>query len=348
MEKRDYHKITVADMSPHIHHFQPNENKVEKILEWIKNWIQMSLECGKIHPYYLLPSKADLAYHIGVSQGTMQNVFRLLEDAGIVESKQRIGTYIINSKKKIKIKKFTSKREIAVEVIKKYFSENNLKVGDKIMPMRKLAKITGISNTTLRMAMSCLLSEGFLEKQENDFVIKKIDFQVKNIQIKTLVEKVAESLKIYIFDNYTTGDRLPSNIELTKIFNVSSKTIHDAIKLLSKQGVLYTRRGQYGTIVLGEKMDSGTLYFYEKIEQKIRQYLVDNCQVGDKLPSIREFAKIYKTSEKTIKKALDNLSQEGYLGFARGRYGGTFVMDMPQPSGESYKWLAISTDYIAN
>ncbi len=83
MEKKDYHKITVADMSPHIHHFQPNENKVEKILEWIKNWIQMSLECGKIHPYYLLPSKADLAYHIGVSQGTMQNVFRLLEDAGI-------------------------------------------------------------------------------------------------------------------------------------------------------------------------------------------------------------------------------------------------------------------------
>ena len=54
----------------------------------------------------------------------------------------------------------------------------------------------------------------------------------------------------------------------------------------------------------------------------------------------------YQISEKTIKKALDNLAEDGYLTFTRGRYGGTFVMDIPQTSEEAYKWLAISNDYI--
>ena len=55
---------------------------------------------------------------------------------------------------------------------------------------------------------------------------------------------------------------------------------------------------------------------------------------------------MYKTSEKTVKKALDNLAEDGYLMFMRGRYGGTFVMDIPQAKGEAYKWLAINSDYV--
>ena len=84
------------------------------------------------------------------------------------------------------------------------------------------------------------------------------------------------------------------------------------------------------------------------MEQKIRQYIVKNCEINDKLPSIKDFAKMFETSEKTVKKALDNLSEDGYLAFARGRYGGTFVLDIPQESKEAYKWLAISTDYVSN
>ncbi len=76
--------------------------------------------------------------------------------------------------------------------------------------------------------------------------------------------------------------------------------------------------------------------------------MIEKCQPGDKLPPIKELANIYAISEKTIKKALDNLSEEGYIAFARGRYGGTFVLDIPQSSNEAYKWLAISTDYFNN
>jgi len=348
MKDKNYRKITVAEMAPHVHSFLPNENKVNKILSWLEEWITLSLECGKINPYDLLPSKADLACHIGVSQGTVQNVFRLLEDQGYVESKQRIGTYIKDLKKTSGIEKLTSKRELAIEILKKYLSDNNYKSGDILVSIRKLAMETGISNTTLRFAVASLVKYGILEKQENQFVVKKEQFDVRKIQLKTLVEKVADSLRDYIVNTFKSGERLPSNSVLTKKFNVSAKTIHDAIKILSKEGLLYIRRGQYGTIVLGEAETQTNLYFYEKYEQRIRQYIADKCQVGDKLPSIREFAQIYDTSEKTIKKSLDNLAEEGYLTFARGRYGGTFVLDIPQASGEAYKWLAISTDYISN
>lgn len=348
MENKNYHRITVAEMAPHVHSFLPNENKVEKILNWLINWITLSLDCGKIKPYDLLPSKADLACHIGVSQGTVQNVFRLLEDAGYVESKQRIGTYIKDKKKDSNLEKLTSKRELAIEIVKKYLSENDYKEGDILISTRKLAQITGISNTTLRMAVTNLVSMGILGKKDKNFVVISTDFQVEKIQMKTLVEKVAENLKNFIKTELKTGDKLPANSILTKRFKVSIKTIHDAIKLLTKEGLLYTRRGQYGTIVAGENDKVQLDYFYEKFEQKIRHYIATNCQVGDKLPSIREFAQNFGTSEKTIKKALDNLAEDGYLTFSRGRYGGTFVMDIPQSSGEAYKWLAISTDYIPN
>lgn len=349
MNKKNYHKITVADMAPHVHVFLPNENKVEKLYAWLVDWISLSLDCGKIQPYDLMPSKADLACHIGVSQGTVQNVFRLLEDAGYVESKQRIGTYIKDYRKKDDAEKLTSKRELAIEIIKKYLLENNYKAGDVLISARKLAQITGISNTTLIMAITSLVSMGVFEKKDNNFVVKTVDFQVEVLEVKTLVEKVADSFKVYIKENFEAGQKLPTNIELTKIFKVSVKTIHDAIKLLAKEGLLYTRRGQYGTIVLGDSDSEATeMYFYEKIEQKIRNYIATNCEIGNKLPSIRELATFYQTSEKTIKKALDDLSEEGYITFSRGRYGGTFVMDIPQESSEAYKWLAISTDYMIN
>lgn len=349
MEKKIYHRISVAEMAPHVHSFKHGENKVEKILNWLINWITNSLECGKIKPFDLLPSKADLACHICVSQGTIQNVFRLLEDAGYVESKQRIGTYIKDLNRDSKMEKLTSKRELAIEIIKKYLNENNYKEGDILISARKLAQKTGISNTTLRMAIAHLVTNGILEKRQLSFVVTNTDFKVENVSIKTLAEKVAEEIATYISLNLRAGDKLPANYVLAKKFQVSIKTIHDAVKLLSKSGLVYTRRGQYGTVVLGNNEEyKNDSYFYEKFEQKIRQYIIDNCQIGDKLPSIREFAKHYETSEKTIKKALDNLAEDGFLTFSRGRYGGTFVMDIPQSSGEAYKWLAISTDYVPN
>ena len=332
-------RITVAEMAPPIHSFLPNENKVKKIACWLRDWIETGLKSQKIEPDDLLPAKGDLACHIGVSQGTVQSAYRIVEDLGLVESKQRIGTYIKGSKT---TEKLTSKRELAITIVKKFLLENNYQAGDKIISIRELSRTTGISNTTLVTAFSHLVSQGVLEKKNNSFILLHGDLNIENIETKTLVEKVAENIKDYVL-NLSAGDKLPPNIELAKKFNVSVKTIHDAIKLLSKEGLLLTRRGRYGTSI---SKDNSELYHYEKIEQKIRQYIAENAQVGDKLPSIKEFSKLYNTSEKTVKTALDNLAEDGYLTFTRGRYGGTFVMDIPQGVNEAYKWLAINSEYI--
>ena len=90
------------------------------------------------------------------------------------------------------------------------------------------------------------------------------------------------------------------------------------------------------------------MYFYEHIELQIRNYIAQNCNIGSKLPSIKEFSDKFKVSCKTIKKALDNLEADGYVMFTRGRYGGTFVTDMPQSINDAYKWLALSSEYIPN
>jgi DNA-binding GntR family transcriptional regulator len=341
-------QITVSEMAPHIHGFRAGENKVDKLSEWLINWIVLSLECGKIKPSDFLPQKGDLACHIGVSKGTMQNVFRRVEDAGYIASKQRIGTYIRDYNAENKTKKLTSKRELAVEIVKKFIIENDYRIGDKLISARRFADITGFSNSTLQVAMNILVSEKILKKEENSYIINNLDYEVEKIQLKTLVEKTADEIKDFVTQNLTAGEKLPPNSLLVKKFKVSIKTIHDAIKILSKEGLVYTRRGQYGTIYLGNNAPDNTEYFYEKIEQKIRQFIASNCEVGNKIPTIKDFANEYNTSEKTIKKALDNLAEEGYVTFVRGRYGGTFVTDIPQPSSEAYKWLAISTDFMAN
>ena len=39
------------------------------------------------------------------------------------------------------------------------------------------------------------------------------------------------------------------------------------------------------------------------------------------------------------------LAKEGYLAFSRGRYGGTFVVDIPETGEETFKWLAVNPQY---
>lgn len=340
------HQITVSEMAPHVHSFAHGENKVDKIVSWLIKWIDFALECRKISPYDFMPSKADLAFHIGVSKSTMQNVFRQAEDLGYLESKQKVGTYIKDKNSTKNIEKLTSRRELAIEIIKKFILEESYSIGDTLISTRKLAEITGMSSTTIRLALLNLTNEKILKKDGKNYIIINSDFSVNKIQTQTLVEKVADDIHTYIIENLHGGDKLPNNVKLARMFNVSVKTIHDAIKELTKKGIIHTKRGQYGTIVLGNPQGDNTQYHYEKIGQKIKQYIRENSDIGQKLPSIKEFAQSFKTSQKTIKNALNTLFEEGYVTFTRGRHGGTFVTDIPQNSSEAYKWLAISNDYI--
>ena len=87
------------------------------------------------------------------------------------------------------------------------------------------------------------------------------------------------------------------------------------------------------------------LYHYEKIQQKIENIIIENYDIGSKLPSINEFATGLDVSPNIIRKALNNLAKDGILRFTRGRYGGTYVINLPQAEEQAFKWLAVNPQY---
>ena len=342
--KKSVRQIQVSDMAPHVHSFKFGENKTDKLTLWLSEWIRASLKNGKITYGDFLPSKGSLAFHIGVSLGTIQNVFRRLEDEGLVESQQKIGTRIKNSSEE-GILKLTSKRDTAINDIKNYV-KLHLNEGDVLPSSRVMAKILNTSITTAQHAINNLIYENIAIKNNKKICIKNINFEVNDTQNQTLVIKLAEQIKQYINKNFSEGEKIPSNIDLAKQFSTSVKTIHDAVKILEKDGLVITKRGKYGTIVAGDSFE--LKYSYEKIIQEIKKYIASQCKIGDKLPSIKIFAKTLNVSTKTIKNALDILAEDGYITFSRGRNGGTFVTDIPQNIKDSYTWLALNPDYIYN
>lgn len=348
------------------------ESKAIVIANWLMDWIETDLPTGKINETDLLPQKPDFAYHLGVSIGTMQNAFRYLEDKGYVESKQRIGTMVKNWKNEThSVKKLTSKRDICTDFIKRYILDKKMKPGQKIPSSRVLANIIGTSPNTTRLALENLCSIGILEHNnlatsEINWIIKSADFSYPKTNLSitdsiTLVNKVEKELENYIAKKLNVGDKLPPHEKLSAEFKVSIKTIHDALKALMKKGILLAHRGRYGTTVIkvpGENNSSrkedrifapakdAAFYNYEKTQNHIKSLIAENYQIGSKLPSIMDLSKELDLSPNTIRKALNNLADEGYLRFARGRWGGTFVMDIPDASKQSFKWLAVNPKYV--
>lgn len=375
LDKSKLTKLSVKDISialPDLKNIF--ESKAIVIANWLIDWIEADFKAGKIKETDLLPQKAELAYHLGVSIGTMQNAFRYVEDKGYVESKQCIGTMIRDWKKPtLNVRKLTSKRDVCVDLIKKYILDKKIKTGQKIPSSRILANIINASANTTRLALENLCAAGILERKysssnESNWTLKTNDFSIlkTNLNISdniTLVEKVETDLENYISKKFQVGDRLPAHEELSAELKVSIKTIHDSLKNLIKKGILLARRGRYGTTVIKmpnaesslEKKETSifasaqetAFYNYEKTQNHIKALIAKNYEIGSKLPSILELSKQLDLSSNTIRKALNNLAKEGYLRFARGRWGGTFVIDIPEDtSSQPFKWLAVNPKYV--
>lgn len=347
------------------------ESKAVTIAKWLMEWIDTDLKEGKINENNLLPSKPELAYMLGVSIGTVQNALRFIEDKGYVESKQCIGTIVKNpANNSIRMRKLTSKREIAINEIKKFIIEHKIRIGEYLPSSRVIAGIIACSTNTTRLALEHLCSQNILQHKfqntnENGWVLvtNKFEIEEKNLPDtnETLVKKVENDLKNYITNNLKPGDKLPAHEELSKELKVSIKTIHDSLKALINEGILLARRGRYGTTVIkmpneknyGEKKETSifasaadtAFYYYEKTQDHIKKMISENYQIGEKLPSIMELSKQLDLSPNTIRKAFQNLAKEGYLAFSRGRYGGTFVIDIPETGEQAFKWLAVNPQY---
>ncbi len=364
IRKRDLKTIKTSEISVDLPDLKNiKESKSTAISKWMADWIKADLKSGRISVGSLLPSKAEFAYMLGVSTGTIQNALRSLEDMGFVESKQCIGTIVKDYKKSgSSIRKLTSKREITVEGLKKYIK--TFKLGEILPSTRLIAMAIGSSVNTTRLALDNLAASGILSRKsknakESGWVVKSLDFLVvEGVESETLVLKVKNDVCEYISSELKLGDKIPAHAELSERFKVSIKTMHDALKMLIQDGILHARRGRYGTTVV--KMPNATAsnryessifapasdaaeYFYVKTQNRIRKMIADNYQIGMKLPSVLVLSKQLDLSPNTIRKAIHNLADEGLLAFSRGRYGGTFVIDIPEE--QSFKWLSVNPQY---
>ena len=342
------------------------ESKAIAIAKWLMHWIDSD---KSVKPNTLLPSKPELAYMLGVSIGTIQNPLRYIEDMGYVESKQCIGTIIRDRNNTDScIRKLTSKRELAINAIKNYILEKKYSIGQFLPSSRQISSQIGCSSNTTRLALEYLgtiniLEHKFKKSNETGWIIKSLDFTVQNSfdENNTLVKKVEDDLKNYIIKNLKVGDKIPAHSELSKELSVSIKTIHDALKSLINNGILLARRGRYGTTVIKMPNDKNipmkketsifapaaetAFYYYEKTQNHIKKMIAENYEIGQKLPSIIELSQQLDLSPNTIRKAFHNLAKEGYLAFSRGRYGGTFVIDIPETDEQTFKWLAVNPKY---
>ena len=359
-KKNELRHLKVSDMNISVPNLQ-NSNKTETIANLIMKSIDTALKTKIANIGDLLPTKSDLAYYLGVSLGTIQNVLKILEDREYIYSKQRIGSIIKDKNDdSSEMRKRTSKKDIAEERIKKYILSNNMDIGAQMPATRQLAKEIDMAVNTVMSAISKLITDGIVkyDEKKNLIVINNEFTMNETADEETLVSKISNDLKQHICANYKIGDRLPSNEELAKEFNVSMKTMHNAIQLLVKEKMLLTRRGSYGTIVISNSQNPAieprremsifapaqetAFYHYEKIQNKIKNIIIDNYDIGSKLPSINELSEMLDVNKNTIRKALNNLAKQGILRFARGRYGGTYVIGMPESNEQAYRWLAIN------
>ena len=377
LEKSELKRIEINELPKEIPNFKNSfEPKDSLIKKWLSDWIVSAFKSGKIKENSLLPRKADLAYYLGVSVGTIQNAIRSVEDTGLLESKQRIGTVVRNFESTNPIvRKSTSKRERVIAHIKRLIIDSKYKLNQPMPSARQLSALIGYSTNTTRLALEYLCSVGILEAKpfrtnESNWILKRIpelteeeDNLYKETDIShTLVAQVENDLKEYIKMNHKVGDRLPAHFELSEILKVSVKTVHDAMKGLIDEGILLARRGRYGTTILkmpGQnllqpaietsifaKAEDAAIYSYQKMENKIKNYIKNNFEIGDKLPSMDALSKEFDVSSNTIRKALQHLSKAGFVHFSRGRYGGTFVTDLPQDEEkQAFRWLAVDPGY---
>ncbi len=289
----------------------------------------------------LLPTKEEVSSLLNVSMGTVQNAYRILEDRGLVKSKQKVGTIITSSD----VKKQSSKRDCCINLIKKYMENNNINTTLDLPPIRKIAKELNMSPNTVNSAIKSIANGNLAGSSDG----------------LALFKKVAQEIEKYIIENCKVGDNIPSLIQFAKEMNVSVKTVHDATRILKKKNILKSHRGIYGTVVVhmpGEQLQrrkedyifapakDAVVYHYQKIQNMIKHYIIKNCEVGSKLPSVKDMANDLGVNVNTIRHALEQLTLDGYVKGFRGRYGGTFVTDLPDE--KSYKWLAVNPQYVAS
>ena len=110
----------------------------------------------------------------------------------------------------------------------------------------------------------------------------------KPIKTQRIFEEVASKIKTFIFDGtLKSGDKLPSELDLAKQFNVGRQTVREALRILELSGFITVKKGFGGGPIV-----------QNSISKKITNLISDAFRMEN--ISINEFTAARLTIEKAI------------------------------------------------
>ena len=346
-------------------------SKCAIVVDWLINWVKHALEVGIADFGDFIPTKEELAKFLGVSTSTIQNAIRQVKNLGYLCSKQSIGTYITDFySKDIKQDNEILNTTVACCKIKKIILDEGIKLNTPILSIAELSRMTDISQNTIRFNLMELEQKGYLQRKKlrgNKYAwiyIKELELTKEEIvnglkdENFTLTHQLLEKIQKYIEKTYKAGDKILPNSAFSRMFDVSVKTVNDAMKILNNKKIILSRRGKYGTIYLGNSGKNQYVtserkqphlakygYSWQKALVNLKKHIIENYKAGDKIASIRDLAGILNVSPNTIRRALKDLFENGYLISKRGKAGGIFIIEMPEKE-QTYKWLSINPEVV--
>ncbi|MEV7834933.1 winged helix-turn-helix domain-containing protein [Streptomyces subrutilus] len=168
--------------------------------------------------------------------------------------------------------------------------------------------------------------------------------------------QAAEALRDAILNGeFRPGERLPSANVLGDRFGVSSSTVQNALRVLKREGLVYSQlgRGSYVSTSIGgsdeeaesdqDEADAGGPDWpldvirnddarppYAQVADILRREIVEGTYPpGSQLPPAREIQERFKVANSTAQNAYRRLKQDGLAYAVKGR--GVFVRQEPEP-----------------
>ena len=274
----------ISNFSNPINNSLKSTSKREKAILAIKKAIiQKDYKVGKP-----IPSTRKMSDFLGISQNTTRLAYEHLCTIGILESRQMRGNdsnwYLKQipsiTSKDIKQIETMSADTLVYKLTKdlKIYLAKEFKIGDKIPSHEELATKLNVSVKTIHDCIKQLnkesivisrrgrygsilaqnpLSPVFEPLKENSIFAKAEDAAFYSYQ------KIENQIINLINSKYNSGEKLPSMVELSKKYDVSTNTIRKALISLEQDGYVTFGRGRFGGTFVIEKPDTSEKQSYQ-------------------------------------------------------------------------------------
>ena len=206
-----------------------------------------------------------------------------------------------------------------------------------------LATYLGVSVGTVQNAIRYVEDEGHVEsKQRIGTVIRHADSNESRLRKQTSKrDQAVVAIRHFVANSgLQPGQPMPSAREVAKLIGSAPNTTRLALEFLAAEGTLRSQgvRGNKAnwyvetipTIDPTQQValiESETLI--DQLERDLKTMIMNEYEVGQKLPSHLDLGERFHVSIKTIHDAMRRLGQQEFVNSKRGRYG-TYVARIPE------------------